>query len=508
MAVGIPILNPIMSIGQFLLAGNWLLEGRFKERLSDLFSNKLALVLISLFLLHVLGMAWTETTSFGLKDLRVKLPLLLLPFMVFTSERITAKQFKWLLGMFVLTVTVASMVSFLRYLGFTGEEILDRRQMTFIPHIRFALAVVVAMAIVGYYLVKNRNRFSFGMKVVLILTLGWLFYFQVLLESASGYAALSVLLVYLVIRGIVKSKGLKLKIGLILLAIIGGASTSLYLKSIVDYHYYEIPFDKNDLEIYAPSGRVFGHETATPYCENGHRVYNYVQMEELKPAWNKASDIDFNGEDARGQLLWTTLLRYMTSIGLHKDSADFQKMTQHDIELVEQGVSNETFNKMWGVASRFNGFLWEIDKYTFTGDPTSSSLIQRWIYLDIGVDIFKKNWLTGVGTGDTQQAFNDEYENRKTSLPKVNWARTHNQFLTMFLTFGILGGAWFLFTLAYPVFTFRTGLLYSMFLLVLLVSMLADDTLETQAGVTLFAYFNVLFLLRKIPAKSSASIDP
>ena len=496
-AVGIPISHPIMSIGQFVLAANWLLEGQFKERLKDLFSNKLALILISVFLLHVLGIAWTEDITFGLKDLRVKLPLLLMPLLVFSSVRINRKQFKWLLIIFVLTVTVASLASFARYLGLTGEEIIDRRKMTFIPHIRFALTVVVAMAIVGYYLVKNRNQTSWGLKIVLVVTLGWLFYFQVLLESASGYAALAILLVYLVIRGIVKSKSLKLKIGLSLLALICGITTSLYLKSIVDQHYYEIPFDKNELETFAPSGRMFGHETATPYCENGHRVYNYVQMEELEPAWNKASDIDFNGKDARGQILWTTLLRYMTSKGLHKDSTDFEKMSERDIQLVEQGVSNETFNKMWGVANRFNGFLWEIDKYTFTGDPTNSSLIQRWMYLEIGIDIFKKNWLTGVGTGDTQLAFNSEYERRETMLPQKNWARTHNQFLTMFLTFGILGGTWFLFTLVYPVFTYRTGLLYSMFLVILLISMLADDTLETQAGVTLFAYFNVLLLLRK-----------
>ena len=504
-AVGMPISHPVMSIGQFALAANWLLEGRYSAKLKNIFKSRLAMILVSVFLMHVVGMLWTEDVSAGLRDLRVKLPLFLLPFLVFSSTRINEKQFKWLLGAFVLTVVVASLASFGRYLGLTEEDFINRRKITFIPHIRFALQVVVAMAISGYYLVRNWKTYSVAIRIGLILTVAWLFFFQVLLESASGYAALAILISYLVARGIVKGTTKTVKLALVALALIGGVSTTIYLTSIYHQHYYEIPFIEAELETHTPSGRPYMHRSHIPYCENGHRVYNYIQMDEVEQEWNKVSNIDFHGKEAKGELLWTTLIRYMTAEGLRKDSADFQKMTKEDIELVESGVPNRKFDKQWGVAGRFNGFLWEIDKYAFTGDPTGSSLVQRWMYQDIGLDIFANNWMTGVGTGDLQAAYDIEYEKRKTGLPKRSWARAHNQYLTMFIAFGLLGGIWFLFTLGYPIFTYRTGLLYSMFLVVLLVSMLADDTLETQAGVTLFAYFNVLFLWRYVPTPADAS---
>ncbi|MBK6836831.1 MAG: hypothetical protein IPG90_00005 [Bacteroidetes bacterium] len=44
------------------------------------------MLLAILWLLHVLGLAWTQDLQEGLKDIRIKLPLLILPFVLSGSE--------------------------------------------------------------------------------------------------------------------------------------------------------------------------------------------------------------------------------------------------------------------------------------------------------------------------------------------------------------------------------------------------------------------------------------
>jgi O-antigen ligase len=74
--------------------------------------------------------------------------------------------------------------------------------------------------------------------------------------------------------------------------------------------------------------------------------------------------------------------------------------------------------------------------------------------------------------------------------------RAHNQFLTIFAAFGIFGLLWFLATLILPplILKVRRDYYFNFFLVISILSMLNEDTLETQAGVTFFAFFYVIFL--------------
>jgi hypothetical protein len=65
---------------------------------------------------------------------------------------------------------------------------------------------------------------------------------------------------------------------------------------------------------------------------------------------------------------------------------------------------------------------------------------------------------------------------------------------------------WFLFTLFYPMIRLNKihDFLYITFFIVAAVSFFTEDTLETQAGVTFYAFFNS-FLLFTNPFKRPAS---
>jgi len=92
------------SIPQIILAANWLLEGNFKWKWQQLKSNKIFWVLASFFLLHVIGMTYTENIQQGLDDLRNKMPLLVLPLILFSTKPLSIKEFKLLFGFFFLSV--------------------------------------------------------------------------------------------------------------------------------------------------------------------------------------------------------------------------------------------------------------------------------------------------------------------------------------------------------------------------------------------------------------------
>jgi hypothetical protein len=100
-----------------------------------------------------------------------------------------------------------------------------------------------------------------------------------------------------------------------------------------------------------------------------------------------------------------------------------------------------------------------------------------------------------VGTGDVLSAFNEQYQKQNDGLNSHYQLRTHNQYLTLILTFGFF--AWLF--IPYMIYILiksakRYSLIALIFTLILLLSFLSEDTLETQAGVTFAAFFSAWWL--------------
>ncbi|MEZ5199205.1 MAG: hypothetical protein R2764_23320 [Bacteroidales bacterium] len=83
-----------------------------------------------------------------------------------------------------------------------------------------------------------------------------------------------------------------------------------------------------------------------------------------------------------------------------------------------------------------------------------------------------------------------------TILSEEYWHRSHNQYFAFFIAFGVFGFIWFLVTLFYPPMLLKkfSDFYYFSFFVLICLSMLVEDTLETQMGVTLFAFFNSFLL--------------
>jgi len=128
------------------------------------------------------------------------------------------------------------------------------------------------------------------------------------------------------------------------------------------------------------------------------------------------------------------------------------------------------------------------------GYANGASITQRFEYLKIAKKIIAKNFFLGTGTGDVATAFNEHYQNKESILNKEFQHRAHNQFVTFFISFGFLGGIISLFILIYPFYLYKNHYLSSVLGIIVLLSMLNEDTLETQAGTSFYAFFFALLL--------------
>jgi len=96
-----------------------------------------------------------------------------------------------------------------------------------------------------------------------------------------------------------------------------------------------------------------------------------------------------------------------------------------------------------------------------------------------------------TGTGDIHVAFQNHYEETSSKLLPQNRSRTHNQFMSMWIAFGIIGFLIFVLTQFYSLILFIKKKQFQSVLiwLVLITSFMTEDTLETQTGVTLVVFF-------------------
>lgn len=113
------------------------------------------------------------------------------------------------------------------------------------------------------------------------------------------------------------------------------------------------------------------------------------------------------------------------------------------------------------------------------------------------LETIQKNWLFGVGAGDSQTALDQCFEQFNTPVYKNHEYNTHNQFLGVWLDVGILGLIALLTLIFYGLYMgyFRNDQLQICFFIFMAINMLTENILATQAGILFFMYFYSFFFL-------------
>lgn len=484
----------LFSIGQIALAANWFLEGKYISKIKLLWSNTIFWVLISFYIWHLVGMLYTHNTSNGLADLGSKVPLLILPILFFSTKPLTNKEFQLLMHSFYVAVILSSLYCFYVFLGCTPRVIIGARDACiFMSHIRFALFIVLAISGLVYSFIKEQQK---SLKLLYILGIIWLLFFMYKLELMTGFACLAavafVFLIVILFNKLQKTLALFISALVFALFIFLGFSLKFHLTM-----FNATPsLPSNTLLTETANHRIYLQDTAYQLAENGTLIGINISDEELQNEWAKRSSINYKQTDKKGNELRYTILHYLASKALTKDSVGLTQLKNQDIKNIEEGFTNYNYCSHGSIINRWRELVWEYTKYKRGENPSGHTLTMRLEFWKTALHIINQQPLLGVGTGDIQDSFNTAYVDTHTKLDKKWWLRCHNQYLATTVAFGLVGLIVFLFFLIYPAYQLRNHLhlLYWCFLIISLVSFITEDTLETQAGVTFFAFFNCMFL--------------
>lgn len=509
MAVGLTLSPFLMGMANFWLVLVWLVEaliparhsgldlqspkGRgFKSKFSRFWHNKAAVLLVAFYLMHVVGLLWTTDFQYALKDLRVKLPILVLPLILSGMEPLDRKRFHLVMLVYVLSTFVATVFSSISYWRHDYEDV--REISHFISHIRFCLNIVFCIAIICWYIVKSKvtiNRF------LLFFLLLWFIYQIYIFESLSGYVILAAVAVVTLVCALLRwRKGKVWAAAIGVLAVVAVLSGVVVMQHAIKPLLNVEPVDFSTLERETALGNTYWHDTIYNPVEDGKFVGLYYCKTEMQEAWSERSTMPFEGTTTNGESLEATLARYLTSKDLRKDAEGVKALTDEDIRNIEQGVANYNNWKHPGLRARLSSTLFEYNLYRRFNNPNGGSLSQRIEFTRASFHLIGQHPWFGVGTGDVLQAFSRAYDELQSPLNEEHRFRAHNQYLAIAVAFGLVGLAFFLFVLLYPWCACRKHrtYLYTVFIVIMTLSMLAEDTLETQAGASLFAFFEALLL--------------
>jgi len=507
-AFALPANDVGVSVGLIGLVLNWAVEGRYRNLFDSVKGRGSLLVFLGIYGFVLLGLIFTKDFSWALHDLRIKLPLLLLPIVFFSSEKVTEKELHIVLLALVTGVFVGSMASMLAIWGVIPAELSSSRSISlFISHIRFALLICMAVSALVYMLHARFSKMSPWLKAVGIGLTLWLLVFTFILQSVTGMVIMTVLfLTWVVWRiGAIPNAMYRLwAFSFLAAAVLIGAS--FITRTISSYYSVEI-VDRTIGGYTTANGRPYAHNFSSTAFENGHCVDLFVCEEELAREWNRRGAIRYEQQGSNGFPVEYALKRFLTSKGLRKDSVGVWSLSKNEIDGISKGVANVLDMNPFSIKGKIYRLVREVDLYKRGEGAGGSSLAQRFVYWQIAKKIFRENWMTGVGTGDIKDAYKQKYIENPTLIQPQFQLRAHNQYITMFLTYGILGGLFFVFALIYPLIALQVWKepLVLAFTVIFLLSMLNEDTLETHIGVTFAAFFYSLLVFGWERGRGSAN---
>lgn len=495
-AAGLSVSKVLISLGTMFIALNWLIEGGFAAKWRLLLARKSVFVLIAVFVLHLPSLLWTSDLHEGLNDIRIKIPLLVIPLIVGTSSALTRKQFEALLVVFGIGVLIASFRTFLIVKGVIHKEFEDIREASdLVRLIRLALFSALTIMFCGRWFIRTNN---IAIRVASILVSVWLLYFMIFMQSLTGLVVLLASTTLIAVIMAALHRKWKLLVAMVALVGVVLSFAGFYVARAYNDFYALRGNEVPPLYVKSATGEHYFQQLDVPMYENGNKVMVNLCWIDMHREWEKRSKVPFyGGRDEKGNYVRTTLPRYMASRGLLKDSAGMAQLSDEEIRRIEAGWTNYKDAERNPLEIRAYQVFWEIYNYSAGGNPSGSSVTMRFIVFDAAVHAIGENPWVGTGVGSQKKTYNKYYTENGTKLDeKWQWLPAHNQFLSLAVTLGIPVTLFFIFSLWWPARNMRRwrSYVYLAFFIIVTLSFFDDDTLETQQGVTFFAFFNSLFL--------------
>jgi len=452
MMLGLACSKILLSLCLLTYAFFFLLFGDYKEFVNRFKENRVWLGLLLFFLfLHVLSCLWSTDLSAAWNGIRVRLSAVAIPLLITTTLPWKKQHLITLFKGFLMLLTLLMTLNIIRFIYLIDQqEMHDIRQLSwFGSHIRFGILVSLAIGI-SWYLFSKRHLHPFWALSFIALATAYTVYSQ----TFSAILSLGVVVVY-ILMDLCKNFAWKWML------ILGCASAGILIAV----------------------GIVYDFQTPAPPCGS------FPNVESAARAWQNKSKLNWFGKDGKGQILQRTCERYLCSKGKALKPVEIERLSSRETKDIELGFT-DIHSANGNIIGRYNELKFQFQHPT---NPNGHTLLQRLIYWKSGFQIIKDNVLFGVGIGDLESSLKEVY--KQTILKKEYQKRPHNMFLTTWMACGILGVLSLVLCLIHFVYlgVYEKSYLSVIFALILVVTMMLEDSLETQVGSAFFGLFAALF---------------
>jgi hypothetical protein len=493
LAFSVPTSRLLTSMSEFGLFFLFLIDCRYRLKIKRFIQNRTAVLLSFLYLMLLLGLIFTSDFQSAFKDLRIQLPLFLLPFLFSGAKALNKKRALWVLMAFILGVLYVGIFSSVES-WFSHQDLKSILSDRFIKHMRYSLEINLALfSLLLMVFTEYKKR---GIQIMFLIIALFFAFFIFRMGALFAYVLFFILLLFLGLYALFHTKKWRFLIALMAFVSIFLTVSYLIYPLAKNYFQEKVPLNIQTLDKVSLNGNPY-YFNKDYSLENGKLIYVYVCEKELRAAWNHHSTISYDGLDKKGQELKATLIRYMTSLDLRKDSLGFSRLSKADIQHIENGIANIQYTTKNAFEVRLMQFAFEWEQLQNKPNPSGYSFGQRREYWKVAFYQIKKAWFLGYGTGDIDAVMQQGYKETHSLLNSKFWFRPHNQFLSIELRYGIWGFFLFVFTLFYPPLfqkAFKNPY-YLLFFISVFTSFLVEDVFDTQSGVSYFAFFNTFFLL-------------
>ena len=480
----LPLWNLGMSVAMFFLLFVAVITSIQNKKfvLLPVLRNPIYLSLLIVWALIAFGLFRGGENSLVLKEMKTLLPLILAPLFLQNLSQLTKNDESFIWRVFFASVGLSAVVCVVyAIVKYPLPE--PRSASLFISHIRFSLMAVLGL--IGAW--RMPGILPTYLKLALTTVVCAFFFF---VGTLTGWGLLIVLIVFLFAS---KSKRNKL-------IVVGGVLT---LASVLLF-FLSKNIDSTNFQpeqIQSARGEKYIHQSSNFQTENGNRIFANIAPLELDSAWVARTNSPLLQKDGRGQLVQTTLIRYLASKGLTKDAAGIQELSDTDISNILAGNTNCNEPQWNALEKRWHQIVFEYQTFQSGENSSGHSIFQRLEYYKGAQFIIERNFIFGVGQGNVKSAYSEAYKQTSPNLDEKVQHAVHNQFLSYWITAGLAAILSFLLYFYFMWKQARKHEIALAFVILALLSCLTEDTLTTQPGVAFFAFFSTLFFF--LPKKEN-----
>ena len=438
-SIGLGLQIFLYKVAIIALILQWIFTFEYKQKISKIWKNNFTLGWMSLFFLYAGSLFWTDNIPFALTDLLLKSPILTLPLVIGSQDKLTTRQTNSILLSFALSVLAlnlfCSVGAYLSYLKTHDLHHFYYQRLTVNMHTAYqAMFTCFSVSVLIYLRLKDKFIENWVMYFGVIIQL----IFILLLSSRMQILIMMALTpTYFLLRYYYKKK---LYLGIIYTLIIFGLAKGIMSAPSSLNHRYK--------------------QTVTHISSIG---------------------VDSNNSDPR-KFIWEnglTLIKenWVLGIGI----GDVKEI------LVDRYASHILDNPLSAL----------LMDSTINSLKENSKLVETLINESLRTKTSYDYQLNQYAEKSLERR-NERYK----SFVKRGY-NLHNQYLQIFGTIGIFGLLLLLYLFAIPFFLFikKANYLSAAFLFIVGASFLTESMLERQAGVSFIVFFYMILTASKYQNK-------